>query len=64
MNETIIHLWQSVATTCIGIIVTMMGFWIAIGKNMATKAEVLSMIETQGPYLIKINYFKEKNYGS
>lgn len=50
MSENIIHFWQSLATASIGIIVTMMGFWIAIGRNMATKSDVLHMIETQSPY--------------
>jgi hypothetical protein len=50
MSETIIHFWQSLATASIGVIVTMMGFWVAIGRNMATKSEVVHMIETQGPY--------------
>ena len=50
MSETIIHFWENIATTSIGIIVTMIGFWIAIGKNMATKAEVAEMIETKSPY--------------
>lgn len=51
MNETIIHFWENIATASIGIIATMLGFWVAIGKNMATKAEVLVMIETQSPYI-------------
>ena len=50
MSETIIHFWQSLATASIGIIITMMGFWVAIGRNMATKSDVLHMIETQSPY--------------
>lgn len=50
MSDTIIHFWENIATTSIGIIVTMIGFWIAIGKNMATKAEVAEMIETKSPY--------------
>jgi hypothetical protein len=50
MSENIIHFWQSLATASIGIIVTMMGFWVAIGRNMATKSDVLHMIETQSPY--------------
>lgn len=51
MSDNIIHFWENIATTCIGIIVTMLGFWVAIGKNMATKAEVLVMVETQSPYI-------------
>ena len=50
MSETIIHFWENLATTSIGIIVTMIGFWVAIGKNMATKAEVVELIETKSPY--------------
>jgi hypothetical protein len=50
MSDTIIHFWENIATTSIGIIVTMVGFWVAIGRNMATKSEVLVMIETQSPY--------------
>ena len=51
MSDTIIHFWENIATTSIGIIATMLGFWVAIGRNMATKAEVLLMIETQSPYI-------------
>lgn len=50
MPETIIHFWETIATTCLGIIITMAGFWIMIGRNMATKNEVAHMIETQSPY--------------
>jgi hypothetical protein len=60
MSETIIHFWQSLATAAIGIIVTMMGFWVAIGKNMATKAEVAHMIETQSPYAQDRQFIMER----
>ena len=51
MSDNIIHFWESIATTSIGIIITMVGFWVAIGKNMATRHEVLTLIETRSPYL-------------
>ena len=60
MNETIVHFWQSLATTLVGIMVTMMGFWVAIGRNMATKAEVLVMIETQSPYVTDRQFIMER----
>lgn len=50
MSETIIHFWENIATTSIGIIVTMLGFWVAIGKNMVTKAEVAELIKNESPY--------------
>jgi hypothetical protein len=60
MSETIIHFWENLATTSIGIIVTMLGFWVTIGKNMTTKAEVLSMIETQSPYIHDRQFIMER----
>jgi hypothetical protein len=60
MSENIIHFWQSLATASIGIIVTMMGFWVAIGRNMATKSDVLHMIETQSPYVQDRQFIMER----
>lgn len=60
MSDTIIHFWENIATTSIGIIVTMIGFWVAVGKNMATKAEVVSMIETLSPYLHDKQFIMER----
>jgi uncharacterized membrane protein YkgB len=60
MSESIINFWQNIATTCIGIIVTMIVFWFSIGKNMATKAEVLHMIETQSPYMHDRQFIMER----
>lgn len=50
MSETIIHFWENIATTSIGIIVTMLGFWVAIGKKMVTRAEVIDIIKNESPY--------------
>jgi hypothetical protein len=60
MNENIIHFWENIATTLIGVIITMLGFWVTIGRNMATKAEVLHLIETQSPYLHDKQFIMER----
>jgi hypothetical protein len=60
MSENIIHFWENIATTAIGIIVTMVGFWVAIGRNMATKSEVSHMIETQSPYIHDRQFIMER----
>lgn len=60
MSETIIHFWENIATTSIGIIVTMIGFWVAVGRNMATKTEVLEMIENRSPYLQDRQFIMER----
>jgi divalent metal cation (Fe/Co/Zn/Cd) transporter len=60
MSETIINFWENIATASIGIIVTMIGFWVAIGRNMATKTEVSHMIETQSPYIHDRQFIMER----
>lgn len=60
MSETIIHFWQSIASAAIGIIVTMGGFWVMIGRNMTTRSEVLAMIETQSPYVHDRQFIMER----
>jgi hypothetical protein len=60
MTETLIGFWQTLATTSVGIIITMMGFWVAIGRNMTTKNEVLHMIETQCPYAHDKQFIMER----
>lgn len=60
MSETIIHFWESLASAAIGIIVTMSGFWVMIGRNMASKAEVAHMIETLSPYIHDRQFIMER----
>lgn len=54
------HLWQIIATTSIGIIITLVTFWASIIKNMATKAEVVSLIENHSPYLQDKQFIMER----
>lgn len=60
MSETIIHFWENIATTSIGIIVTMLGFWVAIGKNMVTRSEVVEIIKNDSPYLQDRQFIMER----
>jgi hypothetical protein len=60
MSETIIHFWENIATTSIGIIVTMLGFWVAIGRKMVTKSEVLEIVKNESPYLIDRQFIMER----
>jgi len=60
MSDTIIHFWENIATTSIGIIVTMVGFWVAVGKNMVTKAEVAQLIKNESPYLQDRQFIMER----
>jgi hypothetical protein len=60
MSETIIHFWENLATTSIGIIITMLGFWFTIGKNMVTKAEVTDLIKNESPYCQDRQFIMER----
>lgn len=60
MSDTIIHFWENIATTSIGIIVTMVGFWIAIGRNMATRSEVVDIVKSDSPYLQDRQFIMER----
>ena len=58
--NSIADLWQHIATTSVGIIITMLGFWFTIGRNMATKAEVCDLIETRSPYVHDRQFIMER----
>lgn len=60
MTDTIINFWQHLATTSIGIIITMLGFWLTIGKNMVTKSEVSELIKNESPYNIDRQFIMER----
>lgn len=59
-NETIFSFWQNIATTAIGVIITLVGFWAGIVRHMATKQEVCEMIETRSPYVKDRQYIMER----
>jgi hypothetical protein len=60
MEDIIINFWQNIASTSIGIIVTMMGFWVAIGRKMTTRAEVCELIDSRSPYLQDKQFIMER----
>jgi predicted RND superfamily exporter protein len=60
MNESIVHFWETLAIAGLGIIVTMVGFWVTLGKNIPTKAEVCDMIETKSPYVQDRQFIMER----
>lgn len=50
MNESIVHFWQSLATASVGIVITLVGFWVGIGRKIITKEEISRMIQNETPY--------------
>jgi len=60
MNENIAHFWQSVATTGIGIIVTLLGFWVGVGRKIVSREEICDMIQKESPYLHDRQFIMER----
>jgi uncharacterized membrane protein YkgB len=59
-SSTVAHIWQVVATTSIGITVTLVSFWAAVVRNMVNKAEVIALIETNSPYIQDRQFIMER----
>jgi hypothetical protein len=59
-SATVFNFWQNIATTAIGIVITLIGFWAGVIRHMATKQDVCEMIETRSPYINDRNYIMER----
>lgn len=59
-TASIFNFWQNIATTAVGIIITLIGFWAGVIRHMATKQDVCEMIETRSPYVNDRNYIMER----
>lgn len=60
MHDTIIHFWENLAITSVGIIVASIGFWITLGRHMVTRQEVMELIETKSAYNIDRQFIMER----
>jgi len=49
-HSTLTNFWQSLATVSIGVIVTLMGFWVGIGRKIVSREEIAEMIRTESVY--------------
>lgn len=59
-TENLAHLWQIIATTSIGIIITLVTFWASVIRHMITKNEAISLIENHSPYLQDKQFIMER----
>lgn len=48
--EHITHFWQSLSTVSIGVIVTLIGFWVGIGRKIVSREDISDMIKNESPY--------------
>lgn len=59
-EQTIFNFWQNIATTAIGVIITLIGFWASVIRHMATKQEVCELIENRSPYVQDRQFIMER----
>jgi predicted RND superfamily exporter protein len=61
MNEhNISNFWQVLSTTSIGIIITLLGFWVGIGRKIVSKEEISEMIKHESPYNVDRQFIMER----
>jgi predicted peroxiredoxin len=60
MNEQILHFWQALATASIGIIVTLVSFWVGLGRKIVSKDEITKMIQNETPYCKDREFIMER----
>lgn len=60
MQDTIIHFWQSVASIAAGIIVTLITFWVGIGRKIVSREEISEMIKNESPYVHDKQFIMER----
>lgn len=59
-TSTIFSFWQNIATTAIGVVITLVGFWAGVIRHMATRQEVCEMIESRSPYVQDRQFIMER----
>ena len=59
-TETIIHFWQTFATVSLGILVTLLGFWVGIGRKIISKEEIVEMVHNETPYAKDRQFIMER----
>lgn len=59
-NNTVFNFWQNIATTAVGVIITLIGFWAGIVRHMITKKEVMELLENNTPYCRDRQFIMER----
>lgn len=54
------QIWQYIATTSLGIIISMATFWFTMARHMVHKDEIAELIETKSPYLQDKQFIMER----
>ena len=54
------QVWQYIATTSLGIIISMATFWLTVARHSVYRDEVIELIETKSPYVHDKQFIMER----
>lgn len=60
MSENITHFWQSLASVGLGIIVTLVSFWVGIGRKIVSREEIMEIVKHDSLYLQDKQFIMER----
>lgn len=60
MNDNILYFWQSLSTVSIGVIVTLIGFWVGIGRKIVAREQIVEIIKTESVYNQERQFIMER----
>ena len=52
--------WQSLSTASVGIIITLVGFWVGVGRKIVSRNEISEMIKLESTYLQDKQFIMER----
>jgi hypothetical protein len=58
MSES--NFWQSIATASVSVVLTLVGFWVGIGRKIMTREEIHDLLENKSPYLQDKQFIMER----
>lgn len=60
MDNQIVGFWQTIATVSLSILITLVGFWVGIGRKILTRDEISKMISNDSLYTKDREFIMER----
>lgn len=60
MSEHIINFWQIIASGSVSVVITLITFWLGIGRKIVLKDQISEMIRLESPYTQDKQFIMER----
>jgi hypothetical protein len=60
MEDHIVGFWQTIATVSLSVLITLIGFWVGIGRKILTRDEISKMIANDSAYTKEREFIMER----